>query len=87
MEFTAPVDIVESMGSDKYVYLSVEGERATSAELEELAADAGAADFSGAGSNLVTRLSAESTVAEGRTGASGSTWRRSTCSTRRTAAT
>ncbi|GIJ41725.1 ABC transporter ATP-binding protein [Micromonospora andamanensis] len=65
MEFTAPVDIVESMGSDKYVYLSVEGERATSAELEELAADAGAADFSGAGSNLVTRLSAESTVAEG----------------------
>ncbi|GIJ34399.1 ABC transporter ATP-binding protein [Micromonospora sediminimaris] len=65
MEFTAPVDIVESMGSDKYVYLSVEGERATSAELEELAADAGAADFSGAGSNLVTRLSAESTVTEG----------------------
>ncbi|GIJ23836.1 ABC transporter ATP-binding protein [Micromonospora lutea] len=64
-EFTAPVDIVESMGSDKYVYLSVEGERATSAELEELAADAGAADFSGAGSNLVTRLSAESTVTEG----------------------
>ncbi|MTK03209.1 sn-glycerol-3-phosphate ABC transporter ATP-binding protein UgpC [Micromonospora sp. CP22] len=65
MEFTAPVDIVESMGSDKYVYLGVEGERATSAELEELAADAGAADFSGAGSNLVTRLSAESTVTEG----------------------
>ncbi|MCZ7423838.1 MULTISPECIES: sn-glycerol-3-phosphate ABC transporter ATP-binding protein UgpC [unclassified Micromonospora] len=64
-EFTAPVDIVESMGSDKYVYLSVEGERATSAELEELAADAGAADFGGAGSNLVTRLSAESTVTEG----------------------
>ncbi|MBL6275385.1 sn-glycerol-3-phosphate ABC transporter ATP-binding protein UgpC [Micromonospora fiedleri] len=63
MEFTAPVDIVESMGSDKYVYLTVEGGRATAAELEELAADAGAADL--AGSNLVTRLSAESTVTEG----------------------
>ncbi|NES14963.1 MULTISPECIES: ABC transporter ATP-binding protein [Micromonospora] len=65
MEFEAPVEIVESMGSDKYVYLTVEGERATAAELEELAADAGAADFTGAGSNLVTRLSAESPVREG----------------------
>jgi multiple sugar transport system ATP-binding protein len=65
MEFTAPVDIVESMGSDKYVYFTVEGEQATAAELEELAADAGAADFAGGGSNLVTRLSAESTVTEG----------------------
>ncbi|GGM57667.1 ABC transporter ATP-binding protein [Micromonospora sonchi] len=63
--FEAPVDIVESMGSDKYVYLTVEGERATAAELEELAADAGAADFTGVGSHLVTRLSAESTVTEG----------------------
>ncbi|MBB4961424.1 ABC transporter ATP-binding protein [Micromonospora polyrhachis] len=67
IEFEAPVDIVESMGSDKYVYFSVEGERARAAELEELAADAGAADFAGAGSALVTRLSAESTVREGET--------------------
>ncbi|TDC42339.1 sn-glycerol-3-phosphate ABC transporter ATP-binding protein UgpC [Micromonospora sp. KC213] len=64
MEFTAPVDIVESMGSDKYVYFTVEGQRASAAELEELAADAGA-DFSGGGASLVTRLSAESTVREG----------------------
>ncbi|MER7473187.1 sn-glycerol-3-phosphate ABC transporter ATP-binding protein UgpC [Micromonospora sp. NPDC000018] len=64
MEFEAPVDIVESMGSDKYVYFSVEGERASAAELEELAADAGA-DFSGGGASLVTRLSAESPVQEG----------------------
>ncbi|MER7586557.1 sn-glycerol-3-phosphate ABC transporter ATP-binding protein UgpC [Micromonospora sp. NPDC127501] len=67
MEFEAPVDIVESMGSDKYVYFTVEGEKASAAELEELAADAGAADFAGAGGNLVTRLSAESPVAEGQT--------------------
>ncbi|MCI4061518.1 sn-glycerol-3-phosphate ABC transporter ATP-binding protein UgpC [Micromonospora sp. R77] len=65
MEFEAPVDIVESMGSDKYVYFTVEGERASAAELEELAADAGAADFTGAGASLVTRLSAESPVREG----------------------
>ncbi|SCF08554.1 carbohydrate ABC transporter ATP-binding protein, CUT1 family [Micromonospora purpureochromogenes] len=65
MEFEAPVDIVESMGSDKYVYFTVEGERASAAELEELAADAGAADFTGTGASLVTRLSAESPVAEG----------------------
>ncbi|MFI6129406.1 ABC transporter ATP-binding protein [Micromonospora sp. NPDC051141] len=65
LEFEAPVDIVESMGSDKYVYFTVEGERATAAELEELAADAGAADFAGAGSSLVTRLSAESPAREG----------------------
>ncbi|WP_406043157.1 sn-glycerol-3-phosphate ABC transporter ATP-binding protein UgpC [Micromonospora sp. NBC_00898] len=65
MEFEAPVDIVESMGSDKYVYFTVEGERATAAELEELAADAGAADFAGTGASLVTRLSAESAAREG----------------------
>ncbi|TDC77798.1 sn-glycerol-3-phosphate ABC transporter ATP-binding protein UgpC [Micromonospora sp. KC606] len=64
MEFTAPVDIVESMGSDKYVYFTIEGQRASAAELEELAADAGA-DFSGGGAGLVTRLSAESSVREG----------------------
>jgi multiple sugar transport system ATP-binding protein len=64
-EFEAPVDLVESMGSDKYVYFSLEGERATAAELEELAADAGAGDLPSSGSNLVTRLSAESTVREG----------------------
>lgn len=67
MEFEAPVDIVESMGSDKYVYFTVEGERASAAELEELAADAGATDFTGSGASLVTRLSAESPVREGST--------------------
>ncbi|MFE9205450.1 ABC transporter ATP-binding protein [Micromonospora sp. NPDC007230] len=65
LEFEAPVEIVESMGSDKYVYLAVEGERANSAELEELAADAGTGDFTGTGSSLVTRLSAESPAREG----------------------
>jgi multiple sugar transport system ATP-binding protein len=64
-EFDAPVDVVESMGSDKYVYLSIEGERAVSADLDELAADAGAGDLDSGGGGLVTRLSAESQVREG----------------------
>ncbi|MEU4236300.1 sn-glycerol-3-phosphate ABC transporter ATP-binding protein UgpC [Actinoplanes sp. NPDC026619] len=63
-EFTAPVDLVESMGSDKYVYFPIEGEHATSADLEDLAADAGGADLPPQDS-LVTRLSAESRVRNG----------------------
>jgi multiple sugar transport system ATP-binding protein len=62
--FTGQVDVVESMGSDKYVYFELAGQRASTAELEELAADTGAADLPGAGTQLVTRLSAESRVAE-----------------------
>jgi multiple sugar transport system ATP-binding protein len=69
-EFTAPVDIVESMGSDKYVYLTVEGERASAADLEDLATDAGGADLPPQDS-LVTRLSAESRV---RGGADAKVW-------------
>jgi multiple sugar transport system ATP-binding protein len=64
-EFTAPVDLVESMGSDKYVYLTVEGNQASAADLEDLAADAGGADLPPQDS-LVTRLSAESRVRDGR---------------------
>ncbi|WP_249998086.1 ABC transporter ATP-binding protein [Actinoplanes sp. M2I2] len=63
-EFTMPVDLVESMGSDKYVYFTVEGEHATAADLEDLAADAGGADLPPQDS-LVTRLSAESRVRDG----------------------
>jgi multiple sugar transport system ATP-binding protein len=63
--FTATVDVLESMGSDKFAYFTVEGEAATSAELEELAADAGATDVPASGSQLVTRLSAASGAREG----------------------
>jgi len=68
-EFTAPVDLVESMGSDKYVYLTVEGSgasAASSADLAELAADAGGVDLPHhEEAGLVTRLSAESRVRDG----------------------
>lgn len=65
MVFEATAEVVESMGSDKYVYFDLGGERARSAELEELAADAGATDLPGGGSQLVTRLPAESPATEG----------------------
>jgi len=67
VEFEATADLVESMGSDKYVYFTVEGEKATAAELEELAADVGSGDLPSGGSNLVCRFSAESPVREGAT--------------------
>jgi multiple sugar transport system ATP-binding protein len=63
--FTSTVDVLESMGSDKYAYFTVEGDIAQSAELAELAADAGAADVPTAGAQLVTRLSATSGATEG----------------------
>lgn len=63
--FTSTVDVLESMGSDKYAYFTVEGDIAQSAELAELAADAGSADVPSSGAQLVTRLSAASNAKEG----------------------
>jgi multiple sugar transport system ATP-binding protein len=66
--YEGEADVVESMGSDKYVYFALAGERARTAELDELAADAGGSDLpESAGAQLVTRLSAESQAKEGAT--------------------
>ncbi|MGW9310566.1 ABC transporter ATP-binding protein [Saccharomonospora azurea] len=63
--FDATVDVLESMGSEKYAYFTVDAELAQSSELAELAADAGASDVPGAGSTVVARLSASSEIREG----------------------
>ncbi|MET0134138.1 MAG: sn-glycerol-3-phosphate ABC transporter ATP-binding protein UgpC [Kibdelosporangium sp.] len=63
--FTAHVDVLESMGSDKYAYFTVEGDQATSQDLEDLAADSGSADVPASGSQIVTRISAASEAREG----------------------
>jgi multiple sugar transport system ATP-binding protein len=63
--FTAQVDVLESMGSEKYAHFTVEGEQATTSELAELAADSGSSDVPGGGSAIVTRLSAASSAREG----------------------
>jgi multiple sugar transport system ATP-binding protein len=63
--FSAHVDVLESMGSEKYAYFTLEGERATASELAELAADTGAEDVPGGQAHIVTRLSSVSAVNEG----------------------
>jgi multiple sugar transport system ATP-binding protein len=45
--FRARVDVVESMGSELYVYVPVAGGEIDASELREIAADAGAADLPG----------------------------------------
>ncbi|MGH3451534.1 MAG: ABC transporter ATP-binding protein [Haloechinothrix sp.] len=69
--FTTQVDVVESMGSEKYAHFTLEGGQASSAELAELAADAGTADVPAGGAEIVARLSA---VSEVRMGASLDVW-------------
>jgi multiple sugar transport system ATP-binding protein len=67
MKFRTKVDVVESMGSELYVYFDVKGEELHTAELDELAADAGMEDLPshGEGQQVVARLSAESKASPG----------------------
>jgi multiple sugar transport system ATP-binding protein len=67
MRFRTTVDVVESMGSELYVYFDVKGEEIHTADLDELAADAGMEDLPshGEGQQVVARLSAESRATPG----------------------
>ena len=61
--FNATIDLVESMGSEKYAYFKVEGDKVRSAELDELAADTGADEVPASGEGtVVARLDAASGV-------------------------
>ncbi|CAL9370481.1 ABC transporter ATP-binding protein [Streptomyces sp. enrichment culture] len=63
---TATVDVLESLGSDAYVYFSAEGGPVTTAELEELATDSGVRDTgAGAAPQIVARLDAATRAREG----------------------
>jgi multiple sugar transport system ATP-binding protein len=67
MRFGTKIDVVESMGSELYVYFNIKGE-IDSAELSELAADAGMEDLPSHGEGeqqVVARLSAESRATPG----------------------
>ncbi len=63
MHFTVKLDVVESMGSELYVYFG--GEELHSEELDALAKDSGMEDVPGAGSLIVARLDAASQAAPG----------------------
>jgi multiple sugar transport system ATP-binding protein len=67
LTFPATVDVLESLGADKYAYFRVQGARATARELEELAADAGASDVPDVADQVVARLDAASRAHEGET--------------------
>jgi multiple sugar transport system ATP-binding protein len=68
MKFRTKVDVVESMGSELYVYFDVKSDQELhTADLDELAADAGMEDLPshGEGQQVVARLSAESKASPG----------------------
>src|ERR671916_1351092 len=66
LKFSAPVSVVESMGSELYAYFDVEHGHVESSELTELATDAGMEELpqhgSGDAQQVVARLSAASSA-------------------------
>src|SRR5690348_1126375 len=66
LTFHADIDVIESLGAEKYVYFTRElGQTTNVAELEELARDAGRADISGAAETVVARLDPATRIREG----------------------
>jgi multiple sugar transport system ATP-binding protein len=61
----ATVDLLESLGSDKFAYFTVRGERATARQLDEVARDVGAPEtIRGEGIQVTARLDAASKATE-----------------------
>jgi multiple sugar transport system ATP-binding protein len=66
LTFQATIDVLESMGSDVYVYFTRDIQQGVNAaELEELARDSGRADTGGSGDTVVARLDAATGIREG----------------------
>jgi multiple sugar transport system ATP-binding protein len=66
VEFDAPIEVLESMGSEIYAYFSFQGGEVSSDELAELARDSGVAETpSGGAGRAVARLNPESDVRQG----------------------
>jgi multiple sugar transport system ATP-binding protein len=64
--FRANIDVVESMGSDVFVYFTKEfGSEINADELRELAEDSGSSDTGGSGESITARLDTETTAREG----------------------
>ena len=65
MPFPATIDVVESLGSEKFVYFSKELGAVETAELAELARDSGRADSGTAAETVVARLDPATQITEG----------------------
>src|SRR5216684_3358062 len=64
--FRTSIDVLESLGSDVFVYFTRElGQGVNSAELEELARDSGRAEAGTSGDTVVARLDAATQIREG----------------------
>jgi multiple sugar transport system ATP-binding protein len=64
--FHATIDVIESLGAEKYVYFTQDlGQAVNIAELEELARDSGRADTGATGETVVARLDPETRISEG----------------------
>ncbi len=64
--FDATIDVLESLGSDVFVYFTKElAQGVDAAELQELAADSGRAEAGTSGDTLVARLDTATTIREG----------------------
>jgi multiple sugar transport system ATP-binding protein len=65
LTFHATIDVIESLGAEKYVYFTKElGKTVNSAELEELAQDSGRAEVGGTGETVVARLDPATRIRE-----------------------
>jgi multiple sugar transport system ATP-binding protein len=63
--FNATIDVIESLGAEKYVYFTRElGQAVNVAELEELARDSGRADTGSTAETVVARLNPETRITE-----------------------
>ena len=65
MTFPATIDVVESLGSEKFVYFSKELGAVETAELAELARDSGRAEGGAAAETVVARLDPATQITEG----------------------
>jgi multiple sugar transport system ATP-binding protein len=65
ISFHATIDVVESLGSEKYVYFTQELGNVETSELAELARDSGRADTGGTGETVVARLDPATRISEG----------------------
>ena len=64
--FQATIDVLESLGAEKYVYFNMDlGKAKYVTELEELARDAGRADSGAASETVVARLDPATRISEG----------------------
>jgi multiple sugar transport system ATP-binding protein len=65
--FSVSADVVESMGSDVFVYFTLDGASVQNQELAELAHDSGRTDTGADSDHVVARLDPTTTITEGKT--------------------